>query len=115
MNKRVSFGRRKSDWLIPLGFLAVGVIAAFWASYNRTKKSDIERQNEALRVQVKNLERIVHQYEKRDSKVNKPTGPGTKDTPMLPKGTMRPPGNSKVSLAQPNTDSATAKRSAAST
>lgn len=81
MNKRITFGRRKTDWLIPLGFLAVGVVAAFWASYNRTKKSDIERQNETLKVQVQNLERIVNQYEKRENKNIKPTGPGTPDEP----------------------------------
>ena len=80
MNKRLKFGRRKSDWLIPLSFLAVGVIAAFWASYNRTRKSDLERQKEALEVQVKLLERVVEHYEK--GEVANATGPGTDKSPV---------------------------------
>ena len=73
MNKRISFGRRKSDWLIPLGFLTVGVIAAFWASYNRTQKAALENENKYLQVQLQNLERVVKQYEKREGK--NATGP----------------------------------------
>jgi len=64
INKRITFGRRRSDWLIPLGFIAVGIVGAFWASYNRTVKADTERQNQALRQQVQLMERLDKNFEK---------------------------------------------------
>jgi len=89
-NKRITFGRRRSDWFVPLGFIAVGIGASFWASYNRTRKSDLHRQNEALRVQVKLLERPVDRYEGDLAKSGTPHGKA-RATAARPAKTKTPP------------------------
>jgi hypothetical protein len=57
-----------------LGFLAVGVIAAFWASANRAEKLILQRQNKNLQVQVQLLETLVRNYEKQLDKGPEPDG-----------------------------------------
>lgn len=109
MNKRIKFGRRKSDWIIPLGFLTVGVIAAFWASYNRTKKTDIERQKEALEVQVKLLERVVDHYEKGETA--NATRTGTDKAVVPAKATKANNALQAENSAQPDNNAAAEKSS----
>lgn len=115
-NKRMRFGRRKSDWLVPLGFLTVGIIAAFWASYNRTRKADIERQKEALEVQVKLLERVVEHYEKDEAASATPTGrPGHEKTGGVQQADNSATATSNTASSQPGRNSPVERPSASVT
>ena len=63
MEKRLKFGRRKSDWLIPAAFLLLAFLAALWAILNLVGREKAEDINSGLQSQVKLQERLIKHYE----------------------------------------------------
>lgn len=56
MNKGF-FGRRKSDWVFPIGLVLLVGLALGWTIDNRAKNVEIERLNLALQSALKLSER----------------------------------------------------------
>jgi hypothetical protein len=62
--RRINFGRRRSDWLVPLIFLTIAVANALWAYNNYLQRQDVEALKKGLEVQTQLRERQLRFYEK---------------------------------------------------
>ncbi len=62
--RRINFGRRRSDWLVPLLLFAIAVANALWAYNNYLQRQDVEALKKGLEVQTGLRERQLHNYEK---------------------------------------------------
>jgi hypothetical protein len=63
-NRRRPWGRRRSDWIIPL-LLLIALTGAFaWAWNNYQAKTDVAEINRSLEVQTQLRERQIRNYEK---------------------------------------------------
>jgi hypothetical protein len=76
-NRRRPWGRRRSDWLIPVLLLIAGLSALLWAWSVRVQKHDVEELNKGLNTVTQLRERQLRNLEKEREKA-KPVGSGQK-------------------------------------
>jgi len=65
--RRINFGRRRSDWLLPLLFLTIALVTAMWAYSSYLQRRDIEILKKGLEVQTGLRERQLKFYEKQEA------------------------------------------------
>ena len=66
MSRRTPFGRRKSDWIIPIILVVLAVVAVGWAVYNRVQAKDAETISHAYKDQATVLERQLKTVDKKN-------------------------------------------------
>ena len=64
MNKRLKFGRRKSDWILPVTLFLIALAAGLWGQRSYVEKREAEEQRQDLTTQVQLYERLLKQKEK---------------------------------------------------
>ena len=65
MSRRTPFGRRRSDWIIPILLLSLVLVAIGWAVYNRVQAKDAETISNAYKDQATVLERQLKTVDKK--------------------------------------------------
>ena len=73
--RRINFGRRRSDWLVPALLLTIAVANAIWAYSNYLQRQDVEALKKGLEVQTQLRERQLKNYETKLEKLTPTPAP----------------------------------------
>lgn len=80
--RRINFGRRRSDWLVPLLLFSIAFANALWAYNNYLQRQDVEALKKGLEEITGLRERQLNFYEKQLSQ--KPVAPKATTAPARP-------------------------------